>query len=689
MKILFPKQKNTVTAFSDGYAERLCSQYLITKEQLISYQEEVCSAFSSKDSHNEKGAEQVYRLICRIRRQALGADVLERARELDRSRPKLYTNAQGICEEAQKTRLFASGTDAVFVLYQAEFFSQMYQDIVKARECGHRVYLLTSPESGNALPTEEVYRRWLGNMAGIRYLESCPVNLDSALGSVRWDGELQAAIDDHHAVVFAYGEEGILACRSLRTDAIVTAIPQGYYAKAITNQLGCEACCTVYVPSHLDITTFVPLTEKTQLSYWHLAMLREKFSTGIDDCSVEELYRRYPNCFLNRYENGTDCPEYEKDFPIQVSIPAEDADPVGNFDQYREEAIAEYFNGLKDQHYRCAYFDPQLNRIPVPWNAKTPQEGILVHSVRVKRAEGSKIIGCGNGTTLRRKLHKEEPEGNGILSNFLFFLTPKLASLYNSLRQDRPRECAQLGAMHLDYMLCTENGVRKETFPLFRKTCIAMKKSGEFLFFNFRLGGGKIRIGSQWITWVTENVDPVAPGSICIYTPYASVPDGEADRQTYRKTVGAGRINMVLLQDRIHCIRRGDVVLPSVGVVLSFDEGMGEVLLKDIQAVPVENGYYTPSDAQVELCLDPPAGVAPEEWAQIQWAYGGGLSLILAHRAVSDTENMFNWFEEEGWMSPLSRQTQESVQPSALQIMETCSFWCFPEEPDFQPVRTI
>jgi hypothetical protein len=249
----------------------------------------------------------------------------------------------------------------------------------------------------------------------------------------------------------------------------------------------------------LDITQFVPLTDKTRLSYWHLAMLRRDVSAEIDSLSLEELYRRYPAYFFNRYENGADCAAAHPDFPISVKFPAEESDPVGNFEQYREAAVADYIKGFEALDYQCAYFDNAGNQREVPWNADAQQTGILVNTVRVKRAKGSKVIACGNGVTLRQRLQNE---GTGVVSNFLFFLTPKLAALYNDLRKDRPYEQANLGAEHLDYMLTTENGVRQETFPLFRKTCIALKENGEFMFFNFRLGGGKVRIGAQEIEFL-------------------------------------------------------------------------------------------------------------------------------------------------------------------------------------------
>ena len=44
----------------------------------------------------------------------------------------------------------------------------------------------------------------------------------------------------------------------------------------------------------------------------------------------------------------------------------------------------------------------------------------------------------------------------------------------------------------------------------------------------------------------------------------------------------------------------------------------------------------------------------------MQWAFGGGLTLIRDGEGLCDGENMTAWFDKEGWTTPLSRQTQES-----------------------------
>ena len=265
-------------------------------------------------------------------------------------------------------------------------------------------------------------------------------------------------------------------------------------------------------------------------------------------------------------------------------------------------------------------------------------------------------------------------EGTALVSNFLFFLTPKLAALYNTLRDDRKEEQAAVDTGHLDYLLEYRNGKRVESFPLFRKTCIAMKENGEFLFFPFRLGGGCIRLNQIPLCWKKEDVDPCNSRPlppICIYTPYLSAADQGADRENYRKSVGENRFNLVLIQDRITALRQGDVILPGMGVVLSLDQEKGKELCEALHLTEKENGYFSVEKLSFDVKLDAPEGIFETEWSTVQWAYGGGLSLLLDGVGLCDGDHMKEWFDREGWTSPLSCQTQESTLHSLVKHPRT------------------
>ena len=645
---------------SDRTAEAMCAGGLISPDALTAYRRAVGLAYPSPDSAREETLDGIYRAVVRMRRDMLGAETIESHRASRMDAPMDFDPASGIDQRDKKQALLAGRQALIFALFDPAFFSLMAADLTAAAASGKAVYLLTG-EPGDSLPPAAALQARLSHLPNLHFLPADADAPGGVLAGIAHDADLAAAIGAGEVCLQAYGEEAFFHCRGLAVDAVITATPRGYYTRAMTNLLGRSGDTVIYVPPGFDITDHVPMVDRTRLSYRHLANLAHDFGDGIYALSPDELYRRYPAYFLNRYHSGTDCPEAGGDFPIRVAIPPEEKLPMARYEAYREEALGAYLNGLPGVNYRAAYFDGQLREAPIPHGCKEKQDGILVHSLRIKRARGSRVMACG-GRTLREKFAADPACADGIVSNFLFFLTGGLVSLYNRLRADRPREQADLGPMHLDYKLEREGERRTETFPLFRKACIALRDNGEFLFFNFRLGGGEITLGGRTLRWSAGDVDPArAEADVCIYTPYATVADGDAPRDSYRLPVGQGRVNLVVVQDRILAIRRGDVILPGIGVVVSLAPALGLACMAELGLSPDGEGYFDANAVPFSLKLDPPAGIAPTVWESVQWAYGGGMSLILEGQALTDRPDPEEWFAEEGWMSPLSRQTQESA----------------------------
>jgi len=551
----------------------------------------------------------------------------------------------GIDQRRKKTELIRSSERLLFVCTQPSLRSLMEEDIEEAKCLGRdiSIYEFSEPEDS---------REW------IAFLQ---------------------LIDDKRPVILFYGEDGFLHCLGLKCDAIVHAVPSLYQTRAMTNQFGFDKGCVVYIPAGFDITKWVPLKEKSRLTYWQLAKLWEVYGDEIYTDSPEELYRKYPQYFLNIYENGAKCLEAEVGYPLRIEWPensytADGKDKqvqtnLGNtmqeYDRLRDQVISGYLNLHENLSYYSTYFDEALEETEIVWKDDEQLPGIMVQAVKVRKADDSGVINCEQYSTVREMLARNnQGKELKLLSNFLFFLTPKLSRLYNDLRLDRPSEQISFDKMHLDYMLYEDNGKRVESFPLFRKACIAMKQNGQFQFFNFRLGGGKLSVGDFSVHWKAEDVDADDDRPIKIYTPYFSVPDYLSETKTYRKVVGEKRINLIIVQDRIICVRDGDVVLPSIGVVVSLSREIGMKFLNKNGLVISENGYFHSKDLTLNIELDAPAEMPESEWKQIKWAYGGGLSLILDGKGLcdgeEDTEYMMNWLQEEGWMSPLSCQTQES-----------------------------
>lgn len=594
---------------TDRLAERLLQEKYITAAVKQQYDRCLCDLFEPIEQNDDRFIEEIYEEVCQIRSKVFGNVVLRCDEATRAAKGCCFDPVGGIDQRRKKDELLHEKGLILFICTQPELCLMMATDIKKAKA--------------------------LGKTIGIYPY---------------WESDWQQLVDDKKACVLFYGEEGLLHCRGLKVEAIVHGTPSWYHTRALTNQFGVDKDCVVYVPAGFDMTRWVPLTERSRLTYWHLAKLWETYGEGIYEYTPQELYQRYPQYFMNIYENGVECPEAREQYPIQIEWHAgENQEIFETYDYLREQAVSNYLNGHEQLEYYSTY-----------------QSGIMVQAVKVGKVKGARVVNCEAYSGVREmagKLGKGENIRLRICSNFLFFLTPKLAHIYNELRADRPEEQISFEKMHLDYMLYKTAGKRCETFPLFRKACIAMKEDGQFLFAPFELGGGTMTVGSFSVNWNSEDVNTEGDGPIYIYTPYASAADGEADVTTYRKLVGEGRINIVIVQEQIICVRKGDVVLPSVGVVVSLSQEIGQEFIHKNRLAMTKDGYFECSNLELNIKLDAPCGVPEEEWKQVKWAYGGGMSLILDGKGLLDDgdAHMLALLAKEGWMSPLSCQTQESA----------------------------
>lgn len=683
----------------DGLVERMVLDKLVMPETRREYYHHVYHFMETVQQFDDAPVEKIYGEVHRIRRTVLGVSALEKEKALRMRRGCCVEGHLGIDQGKKAQELIASSETVIFALCQPELSIWMKENLKQAREQGKQVCMLVASREGCGLPTRNMMLQWIAETetAGQESNEEAAAqknNEETAAQKAAGAAEVQfLTMDEPHAVLdfsciamneqikqqidagkvclLVYGEEGLLQCKHLLVDSVVYAVPACYYAKAVTNQLECGLPCVVYVPKHFDITAYVPLVEKTRISYWQLAKLWEAYGDEIYGLSLRELYLRYPQYFLNMYGSGERCLEASPEYPIQISqfsgaeVWQEKAEQwIGSYYERREEAIRSYLNRDGRITYISTYFNKRMEETRIPWGNSKQQSGILVHGLRMGNVKKSQVIFCLRNEGLHQMVKREDDKAVRFFSNFLFFMTPKLALLYNELRENRKREQYVFDRNHLDFMLYHRDGKRIETFPLFRKACIAQKRDGKFLFFNYRLGGGRMTLGEREIAWTAKDVDvhedASADAFIRLYTPYFSREDEQQDVYSYQKLVGAGRLNLVVMQDKIICVRKGEVMLSSVGVVVSLEQAAGEELVRKLGLNLLEDGYYDCENLEFALRLDPPEQVEAGEWEQVVWAYGGGMSLILDGKGICDEGNVEGWLREEGWMSPLSRQTQES-----------------------------
>ncbi len=661
------------SSVKDGLADRLLEKGKITSEQAEECQKGYQELAQRIEGMDDWPLQKIYGEAQAVRRRAFGVDVME-SDKLERLSTKPQTAPEdGLWQKEKKTSLIREKKAALFALCDPAWAGELLSDVKAALEHGTAAYLAVSTAPGGSLFARETLEGLLKG-AGIDSGKVCFVSAEEPWGdfsvtSVHWDESLARAAAAGEAALIVYGETGFLQCIGLNLDSFVCGTPTGFITQAMVNQIEQEKACQVFVPAHFDISRTVRLSERTRLSYWQLGRLWQAYGDTIYSKSVKELYIQYPQYFLNVYENGPDCPEAKEDYPIRVRWPEDtenktEDEIIGEFLSLKDKSVKDFVKSQEGLSYVTKYFDEGYQEQPVPWYSPEQQKGILVQGITVHRAKKSKVLQSIRGETIRERV-KEEGVKDGVryYTNFLFFFTPSLVRRYNDLRADRPEEQLPEGRTHLDYLLEKTAAGRKESFPLFDKAAMALKDDGSFLFFRFRLGAGKVTVGGHEIAWEAKDVDPEAEERpVVLYTPHGTVKDGAEETWSYRKIVGEGRVNLIFIQDELTCVRKGGVVQPSVGVVVSLDEKKGEEFLTALKLTPGERGYCDCRGLKVSIELQHPSTVPKEDWDHVLWSYGGGLSLISdGHDLYENGEaGAIAHMTEEGWMSPMSRQTQES-----------------------------
>ena len=239
------------------------------------------------------------------------------------------------------------------------------------------------------------------------------------------------------------------------------------------------------------------------------------------------------------------------------------------------------------------------------------------------------------------------------LVNFLYFATQKLMGIHDSNRYEK--EKVEKANFFIDGLY--DATANRTTFPLYNKAFVGESKEGLLTFGTQVLKSGTIKINEFETSWDEEAVKSETTRDFIIYTPHLSKQDignvGENFHQ-YHKQVGERRINLLVVNDRLICARKGSLNLSPFGVVLSFQDKFEEKLVKEIGLKKAENGYYKlPEHISISLRM-------PEN-DSYRWKYNGANLLfknginLMADEATAREE-----FLCEGWYDPFSMQTQET-----------------------------
>jgi hypothetical protein len=334
---------------------------------------------------------------------------------------------------------------------------------------------------------------------------------------------------------------------------------------------------------------------------------------------------------------------------------------------------------------------------------------VLVNGVILNRAEWmSKVVRAedfpkvtGGHAELISFARAFSVEPQALLAiNGLYFCTPTLRDLYNEQRKARSKEeRIKLSGFYLDaFKTDSPNSPDGEGWPLYNKGYVGVDEKGNLVFGRRCLGSGRL--------FLKPNESPSSAGNVCsgretpilswseqmvvgtpkgkpfelfhdgksrqitltdapdvvVFTPLVApdmppdYPDwvskgrGPARDNGYSVEVGEGRVNLIVINNRIQAVIQDKVLQPSMGVVISLSQEKYQGLLKEHGA----GLFHDPT--KICFALDWPTGNTVPLW------YLGGGTLLVADgkNLVATKDQAYCNLKQEGWFNLLSMQTQET-----------------------------
>ena len=672
--------------FEDLEAEKMLHAGRIAPERYQAYILEASQYFFRCPELLHGTNEDVFRSALALRTKHFGTALFSEAyRKTNASHP-----VDGI-DQSDLLRRMSGRPVRLFYLSEAEFTEDFKEDLQEALLLGKKVFLLVSEKEDGVLPTGEMLLKILGDSRPV------VIPVPDLSGSMDYSkvpvpDELEKAVSDGEAILLGYGEDALMSVRNLALPAFVKARPHGLYTRAVTGLFSLDRTSLVYVPAGFDILPYVPVIRRTALHYNLLAALSRKYGEDIYRMllpqSLGESVYSGPRSVLTlsdgREEMLTRIRKWEPELFLNIyddhvpPIPSRGFRWIsGSFEKAREQFLKEKLDAMPGICYLHACFrkndagKPLLDPVPVEidWEAETNARRLIVDGIVADPSLEIEFRIEGTGQRSPREETLLHPEnGTAILSNFAFFFTEKLRTLYNLHRMKRPGEIQKAPSGYVDYYRFTDpKGKHHESFPLYRKLCLGRKKDGSFCVFPFELVGGCVTLsrknGEQFsIPFNKTEVNPQTPGETAVFTPLIS--EGEpADFLGYEKEVGTGRLNLILICETLCAAIDGGVLQPPHGVVLSLSGSVRESL---------RSIFLDLSDITVSIRLDPPEEFSTEEWDSFREVFGGGLGLLYNEKEMNEA-NSLKLLSEQGWTCPLSAQTQESNLVSRMRHPRTAT----------------
>lgn len=635
--------------YHDLMAEQMWETGLLSEEILRRYQKEFAGQIGEMERFENCCNENIYHLIETLRKQYIPKEAYQKRRQmLEAEGISLYQKEESVLnQEDMLEKLCKEKQTAFLAAGDVRWKKEVLRDCEKLLKAGKQVVLIgKTQKQGLEVSIEEWKQSGLDKSGNLIFAEECSEGYGLDFSKIFVEEE-NFCLNREKSFLIGYGEEALFSAKNLEIPAVIKAVAQDIYAVSITGIFTVPSYICVYVPKRFSIYPFVPIRETSKLTYAKLADLYCGFGEKIYDLSYLELRNHYPGFFVNPYGKGElleDCGRMEEG---------------ASFYEWKDKMLKAYFDEYEDVHIISKYFDKDLQEMAeIPWENKAAQNGVLVNGIWTAKAKGAEII-FQNPYEIKnpRQILESKKIENvlKVVTNFLFFTTPKVMEQYNRLRKERPKEQLPIESSHLDYKLYWKDGKRVETFPLYKKCCMGFKENGTFDFFEFELGAGAVFLNGEKFSWEKEAVNAEGSFPVKVFTPYLSLKEDCEEKYKYKRPVGEGRLNLVIVNEKIVCIRRGEVLLPSIGVVISLDGEKADLLIQKLSAKEMEGGYYEYSEPDFRVVLKAPETISDEEWIKFRWIYGGGMSLIR-----NGENTVEECIKQEGWLSPLSMQTQES-----------------------------
>ncbi len=636
----------------DKWMQTLWSQGILEDKKYKSYLVEIDNLVGDFATYTDSCDQEIYNDIALIREKYVPLGwwrrIYEGLSQYTEQEPKFIN--QNKEEETQMEYC----TEIIFYISDIRFLDLLAQDIEKYKGCS--IYLLLKKQAYFNREIEEKLKGYqyqtIWENTEKYYMDFSKIS-DLILLSQR--------MKEEKVLLLAYGEEALLSIKDLRVNSIVNTTSECVASKTMTNNFSEGGMSKIFIPRNYNIYPYAKISEKTKISYYHLAKLASRFGEGIYNRSYESLLEDYPEYFINIYDDNM----FHKSI-FKTVVRKRNEDEIWAF---RDQCVHLLLKDYPNLTYKMGYFQKSnLEERIVDWEARTSQDAILVHAAILHKVTKSRVVNLGEGESPRKYFRKNEKDSIQVVSNFLFFTTNKTIALHNRIRNQMPLECIENKIEHVDYLRIMNGNKKQESFPLYNKSCIGMNKDGRFKIFRFLLGAGMVRINGEKIEWGAQDVnvegEETEAKEVIVYTPYLSKGDiverySMADSLKYQKSVGEQRLNIAFSGEQIYCIKEGEILMPANGVVISLAGNARRRVKSTLTSTAIQQ-YFDIERLQYEVNLEPPNGISAAQWKQFEWVYGGAMTLIENGKDTFDEQSIVQHMKDEGWETPLSMQTQEA-----------------------------